>query len=813
MRRCSHALLTALALALAACDPAPEPDLDNDGYPAGADCDDTDPSVHPGADERCDGVDDDCNGEIDDDAWDALAWFRDADGDGYGDPEGATYACTQPTDATAEASDCDDADPGVHPAATETCDGRDEDCDGEVDEEATDAPAWFPDADGDGYGDGAAPVSACTQPSGLLSDGADCQDTDATIHPGAEEICDGVDQDCDGTVDEEVCALACDAWVPASASSLQDAADGVADGATICIAPGTWTGTTLLTGRSLAIVGVDGAELTILDGGGAGPVLEVEGAATDSVSLRGFTLTGGSASDGGALAINGATVEAWDLILTANSAHHGGGLALSGRAHLTADNLAVHGNLAYYGGGVYVEDDSSLSATALILMDNEADAGAGAGLCARGGADITLADATVERNVLSGTATGLGGAGLHVDDSAIELDGVTIADNDAGSASGGGLWIGGTSAATLQDVAIDSNLAGSACRGGGLTLTDTATLALQEVTVTRNVCDGQGGGLFLDAGTATTGRGVAVADHEGSAMGGGIYVAGTLDLEGAALSGQVALNGGAIYAASGAQVTLRSSALVGNTVSRFGGGLYAAESDILLENVLAAANAAPGSQGGGLYIDVANLTARNLLLLQNSARFDAGIFLWDGDHLLEHVTAVGNRSDEDGGVLGISSATVGATVILRDSILAANDAGTSCVICAVGGYDVTITDTVLWANSPADIRWWNDPISTDDALLVDPELLDISAASWEDWDLHLTAGSPGVDAGGPSALDPDGSPADLGVFGGPGAAGWDLDGDGYPLWWQPGPYDSHSYPAAGWDCDDLDPTILPGAGC
>ena len=81
------------------------------------------------------------------------------------------------------------------------------------------------------------------------------------------------------------------------------------------------------------------------------------------------------------------------------------------------------------------------------------------------------------------------------------------------------------------------------------------------------------------------------------------------------------------------------------------------------------------------------------------------------------------------------------------------------------------------------------------------------------WDFHLSATSPLIDARGTTELDPDGSPADIGPFGGPCADDWDIDGDGYPLWWHPGPYDPIDDPIAGWDCDDLDPHRFPGHGC
>ncbi len=111
--------------------------------------------------------------------------------------------------------DCDDDDPAIHPAAREICDGRDDDCDGTIDgPDPVDAPTWYADADGDGYGDDHTAWTACEVVGLGLSDvGGDCDDRDAATWPGAPEVCgDLVDQDCDG-VDGELTdlGLAC-AW-------------------------------------------------------------------------------------------------------------------------------------------------------------------------------------------------------------------------------------------------------------------------------------------------------------------------------------------------------------------------------------------------------------------------------------------------------------------------------------------------------------------------------------------------------------------------------------------------------------------------
>ena len=181
---------------------APE-DADGDGVSAATDCDDDDASRYPGAEEVCDGIDQDCDDDIDEDARDAVTSWADADGDGYGDPAAEIVACEPPTGAVDNFEDCDDEDAGVSPEGVETCDGRDEDCDGELDEGLTaDAQTFYADGDGDGHGDPEVSVKACAAPSGYLSVAGDCDDGDAGVNPDATEVCGGGDEDCDGGVDE-----------------------------------------------------------------------------------------------------------------------------------------------------------------------------------------------------------------------------------------------------------------------------------------------------------------------------------------------------------------------------------------------------------------------------------------------------------------------------------------------------------------------------------------------------------------------------------------------------------------------------------
>jgi hypothetical protein len=174
---------------------APKGTIDNNG-----DCDDGDAAVSPGAVELCDGVDQDCDGSVDDDPADGADWYADTDADGFGDPAVLVFGCDPLDGSVLDGSDCDDGDAAVFPGAAELCDGADQDCDGEVDDDAIDALTWWPDVDEDGYGDEAAlTVTACLAPIGHVDDGTDCDDADASVFPGADEVVgDGVDQDCDG---------------------------------------------------------------------------------------------------------------------------------------------------------------------------------------------------------------------------------------------------------------------------------------------------------------------------------------------------------------------------------------------------------------------------------------------------------------------------------------------------------------------------------------------------------------------------------------------------------------------------------------
>ena len=160
---------------------------------AAGDCNDANAAQSPGLVEACDLLDNDCDGVVDDDTT-VVNWYRDGDGDGFGDPRTVLRSCAQPMEPGSTIAytlipfDCDDAQLSVNLAAPEICDGRDNDCNGRADFLIAGSDTEDDDRDG-------SPDIAC-------SPGGDCRDTDARTYPGAPELCDDRDNDCDGVADD-----------------------------------------------------------------------------------------------------------------------------------------------------------------------------------------------------------------------------------------------------------------------------------------------------------------------------------------------------------------------------------------------------------------------------------------------------------------------------------------------------------------------------------------------------------------------------------------------------------------------------------
>lgn len=167
---------------------------------AGGDCNDSDAAINPGAPEICDGIDNNCNGQIDEGA--QLAFYKDNDKDGYGNINNRVLSCSKPFGFVADSTDCDDSDAAINPAATEIADGIDNNCNGIIDENQANLKAFYKDADNDGFGNLYERIFRSVLINGYVTDSSDCNDANAAVYPGAPEVCDGLDNNCDGNIDE-----------------------------------------------------------------------------------------------------------------------------------------------------------------------------------------------------------------------------------------------------------------------------------------------------------------------------------------------------------------------------------------------------------------------------------------------------------------------------------------------------------------------------------------------------------------------------------------------------------------------------------
>jgi hypothetical protein len=237
-----------------------------------------------------------------------TTYYADHDEDGYGYTASAITDCVPPPFYSSKSGDCDDNRPTVYPGAVELCDGLDNNCDGQIDENLSIAPQYL-DADGDGHGsvNGESVMAKCPPP-GYAPTHDDCDDTNPDVHPGATEICNYIDDNCDQRVDEgvrEICgvgmcarlAYTCSEPImcqpgdpsPEACNGLDDDCNGeVDDGADIC-------GAGLVCTYGECLPGTSGA------GGGGGAGAGGSGGATTGGASSSCAIEPGGASPWGAL--------------------------------------------------------------------------------------------------------------------------------------------------------------------------------------------------------------------------------------------------------------------------------------------------------------------------------------------------------------------------------------------------------------------------------------------------------------------------------------------------------------------------------
>ncbi len=671
-------------------------------------------------------------------------YYKDNDGDSYGDPEVTITASSQPTGFVANNTDCDDSDATIYPGATEVCgDSIDQDCDGS-DKTCdtggdTTVYTFYADSDSDTYGNPNTTTFSNTNsaPAGYVADNTDCDDSDATIHPGATEICnDGIDQDCDGSdyttcvgtttqtyyqdsdgdgygdssvsVDDtskpagyvldktdcddsdatihpgatEICDNGVDnncdgdkdgVNIPNAFATIQEGLDAVTDGCTVFVKAGTYYENLDFKGKSVTLKSVSGAANTIIDGGNKAPVITMNTGEGATTLIDDLTIQNGKGSD-----------------LYVDGTLYGGGFLISGASPIIT-NCIVTNNSADVGAGFFIVANSAPQLSKCDINTNTA-ADFGGGIAIKASDNVLIAGCDIKSNLAAD------GAGVFIDSSTTTISKAMIQLNKANS-KGGGICVINSATATITDTDIIDN---DAQHGAGVYVNSaTATIATSNIKLNQALNDG--GGINSDASSTVTITDSKIREND-------------------------AENGGGVYCNS-STVSISRAYINHNTATSWGGGLYlsgAASSGSTVTNCNIYNNSATSSysDGGGIFCNSAAPTIVNCTIVNNSA------------------------SDNGG---GIECNT--ATPVVLNSLFWGNSAannGNQVSLSGSGGIDITFSNIEGGYVGASNIN-------------ADPVL---------DGNNHLSTGSPCIDAGtatGAPTLDidnesrPNGAGHDIGA--------------------------------------------------
>lgn len=738
-----------------------------------ADCDDRSAAASPGATEVCDGLDNDCNGAVDDDAADAQTFHVDGDGDGYGDPEVTILSCDQPADTTTVelATDCDDADASSNPGGEEVCDGADNDCDGVED-----------------FGRRVPDDHATIQDAIDALDAGDPICIQAGTHTGLIDLS-GKDHFLWGAGGAAGTTIDGDGLGPVV--TVQNGENAILQGLTITGGVADQGAGVLVLASALTLdqVSLSGNSCTAEECEGVGLYAESAELQLQDTHITDNLATVSEDADGVGLFAQNGTLRALDASFSSNRVESGESAEVSGVGAFIVgvasemDGVVVSANgfdgKGAVGGLGLTVIEGSLSATDLAVDDNLLG-GATAALSEIYGVgaylvevDLRIDGGSFSRNIVETTtaqSSGVYGVGVLVAACDVAFKDVVVEDNVAELVAFSTLAVG-----SVFSTHTDGTWEGGAIRGNEIDLE--ATSGGAEI---------DGIGLALDAGEMVF-TGVAIDDNTGVATGsegsagfggGASFALGaseTVAFKGGSFSGNHltvgdAASGGG-FLASGGSLGVSRTWIADNTVEATevaGGGVWSDAHSFGMSNVIVAGNMAQGAVSGG------GLASGGGVVLGSADSSGA-----DRSFGLSNVDIVGNTASAEvsaGG--GLYVARVGNTTDfdMVNGNLVNNTASSS--LGGVGGAIATVSDegdgsfTVRYCNahdntSPG-FEGMVDPGGTLGNIAVDPAYFDTSAADAGAWDLSLSTGSGCIDVGDPGVLDPDGSRSDIGAYGGPG---------------------------------------------
>ena len=631
------------------------------------------------------------------------------------------------------------------------------DCDGVVDNDATDAKTYYLDADGDGYGTDANTTIACTAPEGYRSRGGDCDDTTRAAHPDGTELCDGIDNDCVGGAD---------LTVPGTWATLQAAADAAPAGVEVCLEARSYEERVHLNlKRQLHLVGVgSGPGDTVLDLGVAtaqSSQVWVEGGA--HLTLRNLRVAGadyrvegsdrtsglfaGVRTDG-ALTLDNVVFADHRVAVDSSVGHYsfvsnaGGTLTAN---DVVIDGLELHlassGTSGRHAGGFFeLRGDSALTGVSMrnVVVRNDP----GTSICSVGPlfAAMTYGTTALRDVEIEGVDVALDCDEAAVFEGVAEIDGVEVdvagveirdvqVELGAGAVASAKLWRMSEGVGTIDDLTLSNNEL--TLSGPGQTHVDGLLhLHANELLLTHVTAHGNRVSALSPRGEVR--GGVVFAQEDRSTL-------RWLDARGNVATAEQTVDGGVLHLANNAgALVVENAILAGNTA---GDGLPVV------------------ARGGAIFVDTAD----------------------SGSVVLRQIDAVGNGARgqrAEGGAVAIYN-DFGAVSVTNCSWVSNATEGSieafGSALYVFGHPGVSWSFNNAFGNVGAEGAFGGiDDIADlgSGQQSVDPEYVTLAGKDPVAWNVALQAGSPLVDAGDPKALDADGTRSDVGAYGGAEGGGW-----------------------------------------